>query len=231
MSLTQQLLVRALVAWFWKEPYTQQLIAWGTQLHDRFMLPHFVGRDFGEVLDDLKRAGYPFEADGSLRTSSSASRARDARTMPASISNCARPSSPGTCWARKARRGGTARYVDSSVERVQVKVKGVTSRVISVTCNGRRCRCTPPGTPGGVCGRRPIPGVAAAVVPASDDSGACALGLRYRGHLDGALDGGVHVSRFAPGRPHVRDIPGERQRSRGTARLRDSSSSAIRRDP
>jgi uncharacterized protein (DUF2126 family) len=136
--LTQQLLVRALIAWFWKEPYPHNPIGWGTQLHDRFMLPHFIDRDFREILGDLKRAGYAFEPEW-FAPHFEFRYPVCGRVQHVGIEiEIRQATEPWYVLGEEASGGGTARYVDSSVERVQVKVNGLTNPRYVVTCNGRR---------------------------------------------------------------------------------------------
>jgi uncharacterized protein (DUF2126 family) len=63
MSLTRQLLLRALVADFWREPYREAPVRCGMRLHDQFLLPQFVQQDFELVIAYLRRMGYCFELD------------------------------------------------------------------------------------------------------------------------------------------------------------------------
>lgn len=155
MSLAQHLLLRGLVSRFWREPYTNGLVRWGTDIHDRWMLPHFCETDFNDVLRDLGSAGYPFESEWfaphfEFRFPRIGDFAQ--RDIQVEIRTALEP------WhvlGEEPGGGGTVRYVDSSLERVQVKAKGLTGDRFVVTCNGRRVPLHPTGTNGeGVAGVR-----------------------------------------------------------------------------
>ena len=148
MSIAQQLLLRALVARFWQQPQVGKLTRWGTELHDRFLLPTFVKMDFDDVLDDLASFGYAFDkawfaphfefrfpAVGQLAT----------RGIELTLRNALEP------WhvmGEENTSGGTARYVDSSLERIEVRVSGWNDSRYVITVNGRALPLHSTGTVG-----------------------------------------------------------------------------------
>ncbi|MGV3583156.1 MAG: DUF2126 domain-containing protein [Methylophilus sp.] len=148
MSLLQSLLLRALVARFWNKPYEGKLVHWGTELHDRWMLPHFVAQDIADVVADLRDYGYKFEKHwfdpfvefrfpryGTVAYHGVELELRQAIE-------------PWNVLGEEMSGGGTSRYVDSSVERMQLRVRGLTSGRHIVTCNGRPLPLQATGTAG-----------------------------------------------------------------------------------
>jgi len=149
MGLATMLLIRALVCAFWERPYEGDLIRWGTELHDRFMLPHFVRRDFHDVLAYLREAGYWFEerwfaAQFEFRFPKIGLIAVDGVEL-----ELRQALEPWNVLAEETVSGSTVRSVDSSLERMQVKLTGTTAESrYSVACNGRAVPLHSAGAPG-----------------------------------------------------------------------------------
>jgi uncharacterized protein (DUF2126 family)/transglutaminase-like putative cysteine protease len=148
MSCAAQLLVRGLCAWFWKQPYQRQVMRWSTSLIDRFMLPHFVAQDFRDVIADLRGAGFPFDAawfepQQEFRFPLIGRVASDGLEL-----ELRQAIEPWHVLGEQGAAGGTVRYVDSSVERMQLVVRNMQHARHLISCNGRRLPLHPTGTAG-----------------------------------------------------------------------------------
>lgn len=138
MALVQALLIRSLVARFWEQPYKKPLIRWGTELHDRFMLPHYLWQDMKFVVEDLQDHGYPFQLDW-LEAFEEFRFPHYGRVQIGDIELELRWAvEPWNVLGEESSSFGTSRYVDSSVERLQIKTTGATDGRYVVACNGRR---------------------------------------------------------------------------------------------
>jgi uncharacterized protein (DUF2126 family) len=148
MSAVQRLLLRALTMHFWKTPYPRKLIRWGAELHDRFMLPYYVWRDFMEVIEFLKDAGYPLQLDWFASFFEFRfPRYGTINAGPVQLELRA-AIEPWHVLGEESSSQGTARYVDSSVERLQLRVQNLTGERYAVSCNGRRVPLHSTGNPG-----------------------------------------------------------------------------------
>jgi uncharacterized protein (DUF2126 family) len=135
-----------LIAWFWKTPYMRAPVRWDTQLHDRFMLPHFIEQDFQDVIGDLQRSGYPLQPAWFAPHFEFRLPLYGAITRRGVHVELRQALEPWHVLGEEPGPGGAVRYVDSSVERLQVKVTGMTGSRHVLTCNGRRVPLHPTGT-------------------------------------------------------------------------------------
>jgi uncharacterized protein (DUF2126 family)/transglutaminase-like putative cysteine protease len=136
LNIAQCLLVRALITRFWDHPYSAPLQPWGMSLHDRWMLPHFLWSDLEDVLGFLSQGGYDLKPEwyapflefrfpvcGGIQLKNFSLEVRQA-------------AEPWHVLGEEASGSGTSRYVDSSLERLQVKVNGFDSKRHAVAVNG-----------------------------------------------------------------------------------------------
>jgi uncharacterized protein (DUF2126 family) len=148
MCLLQVLLLRAMVARFWSRPYHGKLVRWGTRLHDEFMLPHFVAQDLRHVVDDLNGAGYPFRYEWFAPFLEFRFPRYGTATYEGIDIELRQAIEPWHVLGDQVTQSGTSRFVDSSVERMQVKATRLNDARYAITCNGRPLPLTATGRPG-----------------------------------------------------------------------------------
>lgn len=143
MNLIQALLLRCCIAWFWEKPYRAKFVRWGTQLHDTFMLPHYIGEDFRHVLDELRTNGFELKLEwfapffafrfpvcGSVQVDGVTLTVRSALE-------------PWPVMGEESAAGGVSRAIDATVERLEITAIGLKPARHIVACNGRMVPLSP----------------------------------------------------------------------------------------
>ena len=138
MSLVQAVFIRSMLARFWNEPYKQKLVRWGTELHDKFMLPHYVWADIKDVVQELNDHGYPFELQWLLPFEEFRFPHYGRHQIDDMSMELRWAIEPWHVLGEEVSSMGTARYVDSSVERLQVRLTNFVDARYALTCNGKR---------------------------------------------------------------------------------------------
>ncbi len=148
MALMQNLLIRTLVSLFWRKPYKHKLVRWGTQLHDKFLLEHYVKEDIKDIVEFLNNEGYDFQ----LGWFDPFFEFRFPLYGMATIENVhlelRGAIEPWHVLGEESGSQGTSRYVDSSLERVQIKVNNFTPERYVLTCNSVAIPLSPTGVEG-----------------------------------------------------------------------------------
>jgi uncharacterized protein (DUF2126 family)/transglutaminase-like putative cysteine protease len=136
MAMVQSLLVRALVARFWDQPLRAPLIRHGLNLHGRYLLPHYIIHDIADVCADLRAHDINFDTSW-LDPFTEFRFPRVGTAVFDHVEIELRGAiEPWNTLGEESTGTGTARYVDSSVERIQVRVIGADRQRHVVTCNG-----------------------------------------------------------------------------------------------
>ena len=136
MAMVQSLLVRSLVTWFWDEPLRAPLIRHGANLHGRYLLPHFLIHDIADVAAELRAHGIAFETSW-LDPFTEFRFPRIGTAVFDGVEIELRGAiEPWNTLGEESTATGTARYVDSSVERIQIRIIGADRHRYVVTVNG-----------------------------------------------------------------------------------------------
>jgi uncharacterized protein (DUF2126 family) len=148
MSIVQQLLIRALIARFWDKPYLAPATRWGTELHDRCLLPTFIKMDFADIIEEMQGLGYDFKTEWfAPHLEFRFPLIGQVQTMGAEIT-LRNALEPWHVMGEENASGATARYVDSSIERLEVRITGLNQSRYAITCNGEPLPLQPTGVAG-----------------------------------------------------------------------------------
>ena len=148
MALMQNLLIRTLVSLFWRKPYKHKLVRWGTQLHDKFLLEHYVKEDMRDIVEFLNNEGYSFDLDWFDPFFEFRFPLYGMATVENVHLELRAAIEPWHVLGEESGSQGTSRYVDSSLERVQLKVNNFVPERYVLTCNSVVIPLSPTGVEG-----------------------------------------------------------------------------------